>query len=120
MNTNSLILRLMQTEGIGARIILRILRAAVETKCELELMLSSETSDLFERFRIPNDLIERLGIGSSEAEDIIEELNEQNIRIVVYASDEYPTRLTQALGDAAPPLLNKDLSFSLDSTPKFY
>lgn len=105
MNTNALILRLMQTEGVGARTILRILRAAEETQCELEVMLNSETSDLFERFRIPNDLIERLGIGSSEAEDIIEELNEHDIRMVVYASDSFPTRLTQTLGDATPPAL---------------
>lgn len=105
MNPHALILKLMQTDGIGARTILRILRAADDTQCEPEALLNSEGSDLFQRFRIPGDLIERLGTDSAEAENLLEELREHNIRMVVYASDDYPTRLAQTLGDTAPPAL---------------
>lgn len=105
MNSHALILRLMQTEGIGARTILRILRAAAEAGCEPEALLKSEGTDLFQRFRIPGDLIQRMGAASTEAEDILAELNEHDIRTVVYASDDYPTLLVRTLGDAAPPVL---------------
>lgn len=105
MNADALILSLMQTEGIGARTILRILRAAEEDQCEPEAVLSNEGTDLFQRFRIPGDLIRRLGTHSAEAEDILAELSEHDIRMVVYASDDYPTRLELTLGDTAPPAL---------------
>lgn len=105
MNTQTLLLRLMQTEGIGARTILRILRAAEDAKCEPEALLNSEASNLFQRFRIPDDLFQRMGTDSAEAEQILEELSKHDIRMIVYADDDYPARLVQTLRDAAPPAL---------------
>lgn len=105
MNTDILMLKLMQEEGIGARTIMRILRAAEEAQCDPEVLLSDDSSDLFVRFRIPRDLIGRLGTDSTEAESLLKELHEHDIRMIMYASDDYPIQLVQALGDAAAPAL---------------
>ncbi|MDH3891192.1 MAG: DNA-processing protein DprA [candidate division Zixibacteria bacterium] len=105
MNAGTIVLKLMQTEGIGARTILRILRAAVEVRCDLEDLLKSEESDLFERFRIPDDLVKRLGPDTAEATNLLEELCEHDVRLVMYATDDYPMQLAQTLEDAAPPAL---------------
>ena len=68
MNHETIILQLMQTEGVGARTLSRLLGVLSSEELELEDLFSADSTELFERCKLPGDFADRVGTDFEEAE----------------------------------------------------
>lgn len=105
MNHETIILQLMQTEGVGARTLARLLGILSSEQVELEGLFSADSAELFQRCKLPGDFAARVGTDFEEAERLRQELEEQSIRMLVLGRAGYPSRLIDMLGEASPPVL---------------
>ena len=95
----------MQTEGVGARTLARLLGVLSSEQLELEDLFSPDSAELFQRCKLPGDFAARVETDFEEAERLRQELEEQCIRMLVLGRAGYPSRLIDVLGEASPPVL---------------
>ncbi len=105
MNHETIILQLMRTEGVGARTLARLLGVLSSEQLELEDLFSADSAELLQRCKLPGDFAARVGTDFEEAEQLRQELEGQSIRMLVLGRAGYPSRLTDVLGEASPPVL---------------
>ncbi len=105
MNHETIILQLMQTEGVGARTLARLLCVLSSEERELEDLFSADSAELFQRCKLPGNFAARIGTDFEEAERLRQELEEQSIRMLVLGRAGYPSRLIDMLGETSPPVL---------------
>ncbi|MCK4372763.1 MAG: hypothetical protein KAW61_06425, partial [candidate division Zixibacteria bacterium] len=101
MNRETIILQLMQTAGIGARTLSRLLRVLSSEQRSLEDLFGEESAELAHRCGLPGDFSDRVGTDFAEAERLNDELDACCIQVVRQGSAEYPSRLIGTLGDAS-------------------
>src|SRR5262245_4436423 len=95
------LLQLMQTKGVGARSLARLLDLLEQDHLSLNEFVTMAPEEITARFGLKRE--QALSIRGNE--EIAAFLEEHNIRTVLRGDDRYPSRLKSVLRDKAPPVL---------------
>lgn len=105
MSERTAILQLMQTRGVGPRTLAQTLvRLAREGRSAADLV-DAPADELTALYGFKPDVARTLGNAQRQAEELAEELERHDVRMLVRGTADYPARLTRVLGTDAPPVL---------------
>ncbi len=99
------ILSLFLARGIGISIINRVLDIYQSRNSNSFDLTSTNADDIAKMFAIKYELAIEVQKTTTKAEELLNELQEQSIKILIKGSPEYPKRLEKVLGSKAPPVL---------------
>jgi len=105
MNSEMLILHLMQSEGIGPRTLAGLLRQLDARGRSAEYLLEAPHDELVDCYRLPADLAERAAAEQEPIGRLRDEIERHAVRMVLLGSDEYPQMLVSSLDTRTPPVL---------------
>jgi len=105
MNNETIILHLMQTEGIGLRTLTRLLRTLTSEGRSPAGLLEATEVELKEHYRLPPNLAARVTADLEQIDRLREELDKHDVRMIAYGAAGYPTELAATLDNQAPPVL---------------
>ena len=105
MKSDRVILQLMQTPGIGAKTLARLLtRLAAEGRLAQELLDMSH-DDLSRHYGLKADMVAAFGAAREDASRLADQLEEHEVEILLVTMPQYPLELKKTLKDSAPPIL---------------
>ncbi len=99
------VVQMLLTPGLGARTLARILERAKELGLDIGDAIDLTPEELAEQYDLRPGIAEALPDMQDRAAEIVELLQEHQISMVPVHADQYPERLTEVLGDKAPPVL---------------
>ena len=99
------LLQLMQTKGIGPRVLDRILRRLEQDKMPLHVFVGLEPENIVARSGLSMDQARAILANEESASRAVELLDEHRIRMVLRSDALYPERLNTLLREQAPPVL---------------
>ena len=99
------LLQLMQTKGVGARSLARVLDRLQRDQVTLREFVALDPEEIVDQFGLTADQARSIGASEETATQMAEMLESKNVRSVLLGSPAYPSRLTSILGDKAPAVL---------------
>jgi DNA processing protein len=97
--------QLHTARGIGPATMRRVLARLDQTNISLDEFLGLPSGEQVARFGLAHQQAEALYAAREEAEQVRDELQQQEIVLLTLDSPKYPLRLRQRLGEKSPPVL---------------
>ncbi len=105
MTYTTAILQLTQAKGLGSGTLGRLLKILAREGGNLEELVSLSVNELVHRYGLRTEVAQAVKTTRDRALELGDELQRQGVQILVRGKPDYPTRLTQVLGETAPPVL---------------
>jgi len=105
MNRVQAIVQMMLTSGLGARTLGRLIDRSQAVGIPLTEIVEQPSDVLIADFDLRPGVAESLPGMQEQAGQIVESLEEHDIRMLTVSDNQYPDRLTEVLGHLAPPVL---------------
>lgn len=105
MNRDTAILQLMNTSGIGAKRLSRLLKRLQNESYPVEDFVMTSTKELIERYGFTESMAASLKEVDSELEQLSDKFWEHEIKVITQQDNLYPSVLSNILGEDAPPVL---------------
>lgn len=99
------ILQLLLTRGLGSKTLGRLLDIQAEEQEAVEKLVQFSAAELTSRFDLREDVAHGIAAKKEEAAALARELEDGGIRLLIKHQEGYPLRLTEVLGESAPPVL---------------
>ena len=105
MDSITAILQLMNTSGIGAKRLSRLLKRLQNESYPVEDFVMTSTKELIERYGFTESMAASLKEVDSELEQLSDKFWENEIKVITQQDNLYPIVLSKVLGEDAPPVL---------------
>lgn len=105
MNRDTAILQLMNTSGIGAKRLSRLLKRLQNESYPVEDFVMTSTKELIERYGFTESMVASLKEVDSELNQLSDKFWELEIKVITQQDNLYPSVLSKVLGEDAPPVL---------------
>jgi DNA protecting protein DprA len=99
------LLQLMQTKGIGARALSRLMDLLTHDELALHDFVRLAPKEMVDRYGLKEEQAAAIRANQQTALQLVELLEQRHIQPVLRGRSSYPARLQEVLGDRAPPAL---------------
>ena len=105
MTRDIALLQLMHTRGMGVKTLGRLLRRLAFETCPIGVFVEASADDMIHVFGLSPEIVSGVKEGYDQACELYEDLQKNEIKLLALGETPYPGRLSDILGDAAPPVL---------------
>jgi len=105
MNRDIALLQLMHARGLGVKTLGRLLRRLHHEQYPVEDFVNAPSDEHICAFKLPPGSATAIKEGYDQACELYEDLQRNDIRLISLGDTLYPSRLSDILGDSAPPVL---------------